>query len=158
MNKTKLAVALFVVVLVAAGYAASARADTLTIGLGKSFVNSSSTVGEIGYQRNGWELQAALVGAGYTKNGQQSQLSVYSLSYITEPGWGYKGIEPYVRLGVSHNTGSKLVGTSNFRLGLGVNFNQVFRLEYVHHSSAGIHKPNTGLDYVALSYVMPAPW
>ena len=158
MNKTKLAVALFVVVLVAAGYAASARADTLTIGLGKSFVNSSSTVGEIGYQRNGWELQAALVGAGYTKNGQQSQLSVYSLSYITEPGWGYKGVEPYVRIGVGHNTGSKLIGSSNFRLGFGINFNQVVRLEYVHHSSAGIHKPNTGLDYVALSYVMPAPW
>jgi len=158
MNKTKLAVAAFVVLLVAAGYAASARSDTLTIGLGKSFVNSSSTVGEIGYQRNGWELQAALVGAGYTKNGQQSQLSVYSLSYITEPGWGYKGVEPYVRIGISHNTGSQLIGTSNFRLGLGVDFNQVVRLEYVHHSSAGIHKPNTGLDYVALSYIMPAPW
>jgi len=158
VNKTKLAVAAFVVILIAAGYAASARAETLTIGLGKSFVNSSSTVGEIGYERKGWEVQAAIMGKGYTKNGKQDQLSVYSVSYITEPGWGYKGIEPYVRLGVSHNTGSELIGTSNFRLGLGVNFNQVVRLEYVHHSSAGIHNPNTGLDYVALSYIMPAPW
>jgi len=158
MNKTKLAVAAFVVLLVIAGYAASSRADTLTIGLGKSFVNSSSTVGEIGYERKGWELQAAVMGAGYTKNGRQDNLSVYSLSYITEPGWGYKGVQPYVRLGVSHNTGSKIIGSSNFRLGLGVNFNHVFRLEYVHHSSAGIHDPNTGLDYVALSYIMPAPW
>ena len=158
INKTKLAVAAFVVLLVIAGYAASARSDTLTIGLGKSFVNSSSTVGEIGYKRKGWELQAALMGAGYTKNGRQDKLSIYSVSYITEPSWGCKGVEPYIRLGVSHNTGSELIGTSNFRLGLGVNFNDVFRLEYVHQSSAGIHDPNTGLDYVALSYIMPAPW
>ena len=158
MSKTKLAVALFIVILITAGYAATARADTVNIGLGKSILNSSATVGEIGYERNGWEVQATLMGAGDAKNGQQDQLSIYSISYITEPGWGYKGVEPYVRLGVSHNTGSQLIGSSNFRLGVGVNFNEVFRLEYVHHSSAGIHDPNTGLDYVTLSYIIPAPW
>ena len=158
MNKTKLGVAAFVVILIAAGYAAKARADTVQVGLGKSILNSSATVGEIGYERKGWEVQATLMGAGDTKNGQQDRLSIYSVSYITEPGWGYKGVEPYVRLGISHNTGSTLIGSSNFRLGLGVEFSKVFRLEYVHHSSAGIHDPNTGLDYVALSYVMPAPW
>jgi hypothetical protein len=158
MNKTKLSVAAFVVILIAAGYSATSRADTVYIGLGKSILNSSATVSEIGYERNGWEVQATLMGAGDTKNGHQDQMSIYSVSYITRPGWGYRGVEPYVRLGVSHNTGSTLIGTSNFRLGLGVEFNQVFRLEYVHHSSAGIHDPNTGLDYVALSYVMPAPW
>ena len=158
MNKTKLGVAAFVVILIAAGYAATARADTVNIGLGKSILNSSATVGEIGYERNGWEVQATLMGAGDTKNGQQDQLSIYSVSYITRPGWGYKGVEPYVRLGISHNTGSTLIGSSNFRLGLGVEFSNVFRLEYVHHSSAGIHDPNTGLDYVTLSYVIPAPW
>ena len=158
MNKTKLGVAAFVVILIAAGYAVTARADTVQVGLGKSILNSSATVGEIGYERKGWEVQATLMGAGDTKNGQQDRLSIYSVSYITEPGWGYKGVEPYVRLGISHNTGSTLIGSSNFRLGLGVEFSKVFRLEYVHHSSAGIHDPNTGLDYVALSYVMPAPW
>jgi hypothetical protein len=158
MNKTRIAVAAFVVILIAAGYAATARADTVNIGLGKSILNSSATVGEIGYERNGWEVQATLMGAGDTKNGQQDQLSIYSVSYITEPGWGYKGVEPYLRLGVSHNTGSELVGANNFRLGIGVNFNKVFRLEYVHHSSAGIYKNNTGIDYVMLNYVMVAPW
>jgi hypothetical protein len=158
MNKTRIAVDLFVVILIAAGYAATARADTVNIGLGKSILNSSATVGEIGYERNGWEVQATLMGAGDTKNGQQDQLSIYSVSYITEPGWGYKGVEPYVRLGISHNTGSTLIGSSNFRLGLGVEFSKVFRLEYVHHSIAGIHEPNTGLDYVALSYTVPTPW
>jgi opacity protein-like surface antigen len=158
MKKTKILVAAFIVILIAAGYAATARADTVYIGLGKSIINSSAKVGEIGYERKGWEVQASLMGAGDTKNGQQDQMSIYSVSYITRPGWGYRGVEPYVRLGVSHNTGSTLIGSSNFRLGLGVEFNQVFRLEYVHHSSAGIHRPNTGLDYVALSYVIPTPW
>ena len=158
MNKTKLGVAAFVVILIAAGYAASARADTVQIGLGKSILNSSATVGEIGYERKGWEVQASLMGESDTKGGWQDQMSIYSVSYITRPGWGYKGVEPYVRLGISHNTGSTLIGSSNFRLGLGVEFSKVFRLEYVHHSSAGVHDPNTGLDYVALSYMMPAPW
>ena len=158
MNKTSIAVAIFIAILIAAGYSAKTRADTAYIGLGKSFINSSAKVGEIGYERKGWEVQASLMGAGDTKNGHQDQLSIYSVSYITRPGWGYKGAEPYVRLGVSYNSGSRLIGPSNFRLGLGVEFNKVFRLEYVHHSSAAIHDPNTGLDYVALSYMMPAPW
>jgi hypothetical protein len=158
MNKTSIAVAVFIAILIAAGYAATARADTVYIGLGKSIINSSAKLGEIGYERKGWELQASLMGEGDTKNGHQDKMSIYSVSYITRPGWGYKGVEPYVRLGVSHNTGSTLIGSSNFRLGLGVDFSKVFRLEYVHHSSAGVHDPNTGLDYVALSYMMPAPW
>ena len=158
MNKIKITVGVFALVLIAAGYAMNARADSVHIGLGKSVINSQLVVGEVGYERNGWEVQATLMGAGDTKNGQQDQLSIYSVSYITEPVWGYKGVEPYLRLGVSHNTGSQLIGSSNFRLGVGFNFHKVFRLEYVHHSSAGIHDPNTGLDYVALSYVMPAPW
>jgi len=158
MNKTKIAVGVFALVLIAAGYAMNARADSVHMGLGKSVVNSQLVVGEVGYERNGWEVQAALMESGDTKNGQQDQLSIYSVSYITEPGWGYKGVEPYIRLGVSHNTGSELVGTSNFRLGAGLNFTRVFRLEYVHHSSAGIHQTNTGVDYVMLNYITPAPW
>jgi len=158
MNKTAFGVGGFIILLIAAGYAANSRADTVNLGVGKSVINSHLKVGEIGYERNGWEVQATLMGAGDTKNGQQDQLSIYSVSYITEPGWGYKGVEPYVRLGISHNTGSTLIGSSNFRLGLGVEFSKVFRLEYVHHSSAGIHEPNTGLDYVALSYTVPTPW
>lgn len=158
MNKTAIGVIAFILLLLAAGYAAKSSADTVNIGLGKSILNSSLMVGEVGYEHKGWEVQASLMESGDTKNGRQDQMSIYSVSYITEPGWGYKGVEPYLRLGVSHNTGSQLIGRSNFRLGVGVNFNQVFRLEYVHHSSASIHDPNTGLDYVMLSYIMPAPW
>jgi hypothetical protein len=157
-NKTALGVGGFIILLIAAGYAANSRADTVNIGVGKSVINSHLKVGEIGYEHKNWEVQASLMESGNTKNGNQKQLVLYSVSYITEPGWGYKGVEPYLRLGVSHNTGSKLVGANNFRLGIGVNFNEVFRLEYVHHSSAGIYKNNTGIDYVMLNYVMVAPW
>ena len=43
MNKTRIAVAAFIVILIAAGYAATARADTVQVGLGKSILNSSAT-------------------------------------------------------------------------------------------------------------------
>jgi hypothetical protein len=158
MNKTKLGVAAFVVILIAAGYAAKARADTVHLGLGKTFVNSSLAIGEIGYEKNNFEVQASLMEDDSTKNGQQAQMQIYSVSYLTKPQWGYKGIEPYVRLGLSYNDGSELVGRTNFRLGLGLDFNKVFRLEYVHHSSAGIHNPNTGIDYIMLNYTVQAPW
>ena len=157
-NKTALGVAGFIVLLIVMGYSAKANADSFQIGIGKTVINSHLKVGEIGYQHGDWELQVSLMQDGGTKRGAQAQVETYSLSHITTPGWGYAGVEPYMRLGVSVNSGSNLVGNTNFRLGIGVDFNSVFRLEYVHHSSAGIHTPNTGIDYVALSYVMEAPW
>ena len=157
-NKITLGVAGFIVLLILAGYSAKSFAGTVNIGLGKTVINSHLKVGEIGYQHGDWELQASLMQDGGTKRGAQAQVETYSLSNITTPGWGYAGVQPYMRLGVSVNSGSNLVGNTNFRLGIGVDFNSVFRLEYVHHSSAGIHYPNTGLDYVTLSYVIPAPW
>jgi len=157
-NKTALGVGGFIILLIAAGYAANSRADTVHIGIGKTVINSHLKTAEVAYNREGWEASAALTEAGRTKNGRQDQLQVYSLSYITTPGWGAKGIEPYMRIGASYNSGSNLVGRTNYRLGVGVDFSSVFRVEFVHHSSAGIHEPNTGLDYVALSYTVPTPW
>jgi len=157
-NKTEFGVAAFVVILIFAGYSAKSSADSIHLGLGKTFVNSSLAIGEIGYERNNFEFQASLMEDGSTKNGQQDQMQMYSVSYLTKPQWGYKGIEPYVRMGLSYNDGSELVGRTNFRLGLGLDFNKVFRLEYVHHSSAGIHDPNTGIDYIMLNYTVQAPW
>jgi hypothetical protein len=61
-------------------------------------------------------------------------------------------------MGLSYNDGSKLVGRTNFRLGLGLDFNEVLRVEYVHHSSADIHNPNRGIDYIMLNYTVQAPW
>jgi hypothetical protein len=157
-NKTAFGVGIFVVILIFAGYSAKSNADSIHLGLGKTFVNSSLAIGEIGYEKNNFEVQASLMEDGSTKNGQQDKMQIYSVSYLTKPQWGYKGIEPYVRLGLSYNDGSELVGRTNFRLGLGLDFNEVLRVEYVHHSSAGIHNPNTGIDYIMLNYTVQAPW
>lgn len=159
INKTAIGVFIFICLLIFAGYSAKIEAEEkFYIGVGKSVINSHGKVGEIGYEINDWEFQATLVEAGDTKNGFQDQLEIYSISYLTKPHWGYKGVDPYVRLGVSYNSGSNLVGDSNFRLGLGLTFHDVWRVEYSHHSSAGIHQTNTGIDYTSLTYTMPLPW
>ena len=152
-NKTALAVGLFIILLLAAGYARS----EVRIGLGHSFASSELVVGEIAYEYSDWEISATKMEAGKTRNGYQDTMEIYSVSYLTRP-FNYAPANPFLRLGVSQNTGSPLVGRTNFRLGLGVDFSDVWRLEYAHHSSAGIHNPNTGIDYVVMSYTMPAPW
>jgi hypothetical protein len=156
MKKTAILVAVFVIALIVAGYV---RADDgARIGLGKSIINSDLKTAEIGYEWNSWEANATLSEAGKTKNDVQDQVETYSISYLTRIAAAPVWATPFLRLGVSYNSGSNLVGPTNFRLGVGVDFSDVWRVEYVHHSSAGIHKPNTGIDYVMLTYKMPAPW
>lgn len=157
MKKTAILVVLFIIVLIAAGYA---RADDgARIGIGQSVINSDLKTAEIAYEHNGWDVAATLMESGDTKNGYQDQLHILSVSYITRPqGWGPSWAQPYLRLGVSYNDGSELVGRSNFRLGVGVDFSDVWRVEFSHHSSAGIHSPNTGIDYLTLSYKVPPLW
>jgi len=157
MKKTAILVVLFIVILITAGYA---RADNgARIGIGQSVINSHLKTAEIGYEHNGWDFSATLMESGDTKNGYQNPLHIASVSYITRPqGWGTSWAQPYFRLGVSYNNGSELVGRTNFRLGVGVDFSDVWRIEFVHHSSAGIHSPNTGIDYIMLSYKVPPLW
>jgi hypothetical protein len=156
MKKTAILVAVFIIALIVAGYV---RADDgARIGLGKSIINSDLKTAEIGYEWNSWEASATLSEAGKTKNGFQDQVETYSVSYLTRIAAAPVWAKPFLRLGVSYNSGSNLVGPTNFRLGVGVDFSDVWRVEYVHHSSAGIHRPNTGVDYVMLTYKMPAPW
>lgn len=156
-NKTALGVIAFIVVLILAGYSARSEADNgARIGVGKTLINSHLKVGEIGYEYNDWEFSATILEEGQTKNGFQSDnMHIYSASYLTKPKWGVYGVDPYFRLGVSYNDGSKLIGNSNFRLGVGLDFHDVWRVEFSHHSSAGIHNPNTGLDYITLTYKIP---
>lgn len=156
-NKTALGVVAFVIILLAAGYSAKSDADENgpRISIGKTVINSHLKVGELSYEYNNWEASATLMEAGGTKNGSQEQLEMYTASYLTKPNWGVYGFDPYFRLGFSYNTGSKLVGDTNYRLGVGMDFHDVFRVEFSHHSSAGIHNPNTGIDYVTISYKIP---
>jgi len=161
MKKTAYAVVAFIIILIAAGYSMKSNADDdqfFTIGIGQSVVNSHLKTGEIGYHINDWEFNATLQEAGPTKRGDQDKVNIYSVSYVTEPGWGVWGVEPYFRLGVSYNDDSPMVGDTNFRLGIGVDFHNVWRVEYSHHSSAGIHDPNTGIDYVTINYKFDPFW
>lgn len=157
MKKTAIAVLIFIILLVWAGY--SRADDGFRFSIGQSVINSHLKTGELGYEVNNWEFSAALMEAGDTKNGHQDQLALYSASYLTRPeAFRTSWAQPFLRLGVSYNDGSELVGRTNFRLGVGVDFSDVWRLEYSHHSSAGIHQTNTGIDYVSVTYKVPVPW
>jgi len=160
MNKTAIAVLTFIIfAVILFGYSEQSKAEqSVQIGLGETVINSHLTVGEIGYEYNQWEIQAALIEAGATKNGRQDQMEVYSVSYRTEPNLEFFGIQPYSRLGVSYNSGSELVGDTNFRLGLGLDFHNVWRVEFSHHSSSSIHDPNTGVDAVTITRTINPPW
>lgn len=157
MNNTIIAVIAFTVLLLAAGY--SRAEDGVRIGVGKSFIGSDVTVGELGVEYNNWELTTTQFGQGWTKRGEQEAHAFYSASYLTKPqALQNKWASPFLRLGVSYNSGDPLVGKSNYRLGIGVDFSDVWRIEYGHYSSAGQHDPNSGVDWVALTYKMPFPF
>lgn len=126
------------------------------VSIGTLFNGSEANIGEIGYEYKSWEASAALVEEADTINGYQDQFEIYSFSYITKPEWEVYNADPFFRLGVSHNSGSELVGHSNFRLGVGAEINDSFRIEWSHHSSAGIHPINTGIDYIIISYKLPS--
>ncbi|MBG23759.1 MAG: hypothetical protein CMF22_10590 [Idiomarinaceae bacterium] len=160
ISKTAIGVGVFVALLIAAGYSMKANAteNQFHIGVGKTVINSHLKVGEVGYIHNNWDFEVSLMEAGDTKRGYQDNEVMYSVSYITEPSWGIYGIDPYFKLGVSANSGHTLVGDTNFRLGVGLDFHDVWRIEYVHHSSAGIHDPNTGVDYVKIDYLIDPFW
>lgn len=151
MKTTKILVALFIVILLLA--AGSAWADA-RIALGKTVFNSSSTVGEIGYEWRDWEANIGLIGQGSTKNGDTDTIATYSISKLVKPGWKFLGGKNYYRIGVAYIDGSPLVGGTNFRLGVGLEY-KVFQLEYMHYSSAGIHKTNTGIDSLMLRLKLP---
>lgn len=157
LNKTVLGVVAFIILLLFTGYSAKSESaeNGARVSIGKTFINSTMKVGEIGYEYNNWEFSALLMEEGDTKNGFQDQLEIYSVSYLTKPQWGVYGVDPYFRLGISYNSGSELVGKSNFRLGIGADFHNVWRIEFSHHSSAGIHQTNTGIDMVTLTYKIP---
>jgi len=156
MKKTAILVAIAIIAIIWSRY--SEAENGARIGIGRTVINSELKVGEIGYEYNSWEVNAALIEAGDTKNGPQDQAAVYSVSHITRPAFGKPWAQPFMRLGVSYNTGSELVGRTNFRLGVGLDFSDIWRVEYSHLSSAGIHQTNTGTDYVSITYKAPLPW
>ena len=150
---TVVAVILFIVLLVLAMKSAEANEPSyegVRISLGHTVANSSATWGEIGYEfKNNWELAASINGADETRNGWQDKVYVASLSKVIRPEWRIFDARNYYRLGVSYLNESNLVGKTNYRLGVGLEWKHI-QVEYFHYSSAGIHKPNTGIDGILL--------
>lgn len=151
MNKTGIAVLVFIVILLLA--AGSAWADP-RIALGQTAFNSTNTIAEVGYEWREWEANLGLIGSGSTKNGHQDLVKTYSISKLVRPDWKFLGAKNYYRIGVAYIDDSPLVGGTNFRLGVGLEY-KVFQVEYVHYSSAGIHETNTGIDAVMLRLNLP---
>lgn len=132
-----------------------AAADSVTIALGKTFLNSDATYGEIGYVVRDWEFNAGLIGAGQTKDGYQGTVITYGVSRIVRPNWCFLGGCAYMRIGVAGVHGSPLVGPMNYRLGAGIDYG-VFAIEGIHDSSADLFPDNTGID--GLMIKMEYPW
>lgn len=153
MKWTILGVAAFIVLLILASGNARAE-DGVRISLGHTLVNSEVTTGEVSFEYRGWEVAAALLGEGPTKRGDQDLVPVYSVSHVVRPSWRFMGATNYYRIGVAYVDGSPLVGTGNFRLGIGLEW-RVVQLEYFHYSSAGINEINSGIDGIQLRYKIP---
>jgi hypothetical protein len=150
INFTKVAVVLFIIVLSWAAYDARAD-DGFRFSLGYTVANSTLPFGSVSYEWKDMELDATLIGQGSTKRGDQDVVKVFSLSHIVRPSWTFLGATNYYRIGVSYQDGSPLVGSTNFRLGIGLEW-KVLQVEYVHYSSAGIHRPNSGIDGIQLRF------
>ncbi|TVO57513.1 acyloxyacyl hydrolase [Denitromonas halophila] len=151
---TRVAVAAFIVAIAYGAFLIkeAEAAPGIRVGLGRTVVNSSAPWGEFGYELpNGWEIAAAITGAGDTHNGPQGEVRALSFSRIVRPPWRVFGANNYLRLGVAYVDGSALIGDSNFRLGIGLEWS-VMQLEYFHYSSAGIHQPNTGVDGIQIRF------
>ena len=150
IKPTTIAVVIFAVLLVLAAFNASAQGFRTS--LGYTVANSTTPWGEVSYEfPSGWELAGSVSGAGDTRRGPQGEVSTVSWSRVVRPDWWLLGGRNYYRLGVAYVDGSPLVGNTNFRLGIGLEF-KVFQIEYFHYSSAGIHQPNTGIDGIQLRF------
>lgn len=122
--------------------------------LGRTVANSSATMGEFGYEfRGGYELTGSAIGASDTTQGRQGEVQALSFSRLVRPDWHLASANIYMRLGVAYVDGAALIGDTNFRLGVGLEWSRVVQIEYVHWSSAGIHQPNTGIDGLMVRFV-----
>jgi len=166
MSKTQVTVAGFLIILVWAIFSSQkANADDIYIELGKTFINSSSSVGGFGYRieqdTGAWDFHVGLMGEGSTDineskegffqseidSGTQTQEFFYSVSRIIYSNWSFMGVEIMPRIGLAKTNHFKLIGSNNYRLGMIFNFD-VFEIEFVHLSSANINDINTGVDYL----------
>lgn len=154
ISKTKIGVSIFILILISAVFASKkVSANDTYIELGRTFLNSTNSVGGFGYRieddEGAWDFHVGLMGEGKTNLGQQDQEFFYSVSRIIYPDWRIFGVEIMPRLGLAKTNNFELIGANNYRLGLIANF-EVFEIEFVHYSSADINSINTGVDFISL--------
>ena len=146
-------IAFIIVGLFAANNAWGFEKPQVKLGLGQTFANSNLMQGEASIDWYDWEAGLQLMEAGQTIKGDQDQLFIVFLTKSIRPDWCFVGCY-YQKIGLSYVPNSNLVGDLNYRLGVGVSFN-VFELEYVHYSSAGIQPINSGVDGWIIALKIP---
>lgn len=148
-HKTHVMVGLFVVCVGILATCDKAQADAYTA-LGKSQINAHQTMGELGIEYRDWSAGALIIGQGDTKKGEIRDV-LYGV-HVSRRFYAPKVVvRPYLRLGGAWvEDAHPLVGQYNWRLGVGADITPAVSFEWVHLSSAGLSKTNTGIDYLAL--------
>jgi hypothetical protein len=122
--------------------------------INRSVINSNATVGGFGYRwDNRWDAGMHLVGHGETKKGYQEVTEMYSFTRVINPTWSLLGGAFYQRIGIVYAPDQTLIGTSNFKLGMGLRWDFA-EIEWQHVSSADIHETNRGLDFIGLRFML----
>lgn len=144
LDKTMIGVGVFIILLILALQSEMSNADPV-VSLGSTAFNSHEPYGEFGYEYNKWEANIGIIGSGPTQKGDQGEVHVYSISRIVKPDWSFLKGKNYYRIGLAYVDDTPLVGDTNYRLGIGIDYG-VFSIEYIHYSSSGIHETNRGID------------
>lgn len=151
-KKTVQAVMLFIVILGAflTFEKAEAAEPIGYVALGHSTFNYYQTTGEIAYTPGRWAIAAQLIGEGSYEGSKVETTKIYSVSrFVNAP---FNQGRPYARIGVAYvDDQMPLVGTWNFRLGLGYRAGRI-RFEIGHYSSAGIWNTNRGIDFIQVGF------
>lgn len=147
INKTKIGVVLFIIILTLALLSEIAKAQSY-IDIGRSFSNSTLTVGAIGYEFNGkWQLTVRSIGHGSTKRGKQEQQFIFYGKRVVNPTWFLLGGQIRPGIGIAHTPNLTLIGETNYVLSVEWSRKKYY-FKYEHLSSADQFPINTGLDYV----------
>lgn len=157
-NRTMLVVALFVVfftLLVVLSERAEAEIRPF-VGLGHGILHHKAPAQAFGVLINDrYELQAIHFGADEDRGRGEIPghwaFTASRLAYTPES-WLPRSVRVYAKLGLTYIDGrNPLVGChAMYNLGLGVRLWGVLYLGEEHISSAGVCRPNTGVDFIAL--------
>lgn len=145
IHKSKLTMVILLFFLFGMIVSQNAHSEVKTyIEYGRSIINSHNGHGGVGFVSNktGWDIGVSILGQGETQRGTQEPAYVYSISKIFP--------SKYVkfRLGIARSKDVRLIGDTNYKLGIIFLSNEHGEFELTHLSSGGIFDPNTGYDAV----------